>query len=203
MSGFYERVVAPRLVNGLYSAKLITEQTQRVVPLAEGVVVEIGIGSGQNLPLYDAAKVEKVIGIDVNAPVLPLSADRLAAVAFPVEVLRNTMSVRSCIADTVLITYSLCSIPDPGRALAEVRRILKPSGRLLFCEHGRSIRPGVARWQDRLNPLWSRIAGGCNINRDVQQMIEAAGFRIDMIARYRAMRPEVLGFHYVGSARVG
>ncbi len=203
--GLWRQYVVPRLVHGACSLRVITEQRRRIVPEAEGVVLEVGIGSGLNLPHYDAAKVRRVIGIDPDPRLLAMSETRRRAAPFEVQVIEagaEAMPLEDDLADTALVTYTMCSIAEVARALEEVRRVLKPSGRLLFCEHGRSDRPSTAKWQDRLNPLWRAVAGGCNLNRDVTRLVEDAGFEIAFLDNYTLPgTPGLLGFQYLGSAR--
>lgn len=203
--GLYDRLLVPRLTHGLCGLKIITKQRQRVVPRAEGVVVEIGLGSGLNLAHYDPDKVMRVIGIEPDAAMLDIAGRAVAKAPFEVEILNEgaeKMSLDSHLADTVVVTYTFCSIPELAAAMAEIRRVMKPSGRLVFAEHGRSLRPGAARWQDRLNPYWKRLAGGCNINRDPAEHLRRSGFRIEEVENFSLpMVPHIIGHQYVGSAR--
>lgn len=204
-AGFYDRHLAPRLVHGACSLNVITQQRRRVVPRAEGVVLEVGIGSGLNLPHYDPARVARVVGVDPDAALLRIGRRRLKDRPFEIEVHRGSaedMPLETDMADTALVTYTLCSISDVERALAEIRRVLKPQGRLLFCEHGRSHSPGAAKWQDRLTPLWKRMAGGCHLNRNVSRLIENSGFAVEFVDNFKLpLTPGLIGFHYLGTAR--
>jgi ubiquinone/menaquinone biosynthesis C-methylase UbiE len=205
--GFYQRYVLPKLLNWSCGAKPIRAQRQKVVPLAEGRVLEVGIGSGLNLPYYDPGKVERVIGLDPAEEMLSYARRKSAALPFPVEYLalegaRIPLDRHS--VDTVLVTYTLCTIPDAIGALEGMRAVLKPGGRLIFCEHGKAPDAAVRRWQDRLNPLWKRIGGGCNLDRDIPALIEAAGFRVDALeTAYLPRMPRFAGFNYWGSAVPG
>lgn len=203
--GFYGRHITPRVINAVCGVGPIQAQRRKVVPAAEGVVLEVGIGSGRNMPFYDADKITKVIGVDPDADLLKLGQRRIGMAAFPVEVITDTgerIPLDDNLADTAVLTYTACSIGDVISALQEIRRVLKPSGRVLFAEHGRSTRPSVARWQDRLNPAWHAVAGGCNINRDTEKLLVEAGFAIETCDKFPLrLVPEVLGFHYVGAAR--
>src|SRR5262245_59166236 len=149
-----------------------------------GSVVELGIGSGLNLPFYPAG-VQRIYGVDPSLELQERARPRAAAASAPVEFLLQSAEERLPLADssidTAVSTWSLCSIPDPVRALREVRRVLKPTGRLLFVEHGRSPDAGVRRWQERVNPLWKRIGGGCHVNRPIDDLIRAAGFEVDAL----------------------
>lgn len=204
MAGFYENRILPRLIDFGCRQHQVTDQRRRVVPRAEGRVLELGIGSGLNLPLYDPAKVTSVVGVDPAEAMLERARPKLAGLSFPVElraVPAEDAGLEAGAFDTVLVTYSLCTIPDAATALEAARRALKPGGRLLFCEHGTAPDPGPARWQRRIEPVWKRIGGGCHLTRDPTALLEAAGFRIDEIDRfYLPGAPKLFGFHYLGAA---
>jgi len=202
---FYDRYVMPKVLNWSCGAKPVQQQRQKVVPLAEGCVLEIGIGSGLNFPYYDCLKVERVIGLDPAEEMLTYAKRRSEILPFAVEYLalegENIPLGRQSV-DTLLVTYTLCTIPDAVAALKAMHRVLKHDGRLIFCEHGKAPDEAVQRWQDRLNPLWGRLGGGCNLNRDIPALIEAAGFGIDNLEMmYLPSTPRFAGFNYWGSAR--
>jgi len=201
----YEKLMLAPLTDIVCGLGPITENRRRLVPQAEGVVLEPGMGSGRNLPHYDPAKVKRVIGVDPGHDLLKIARRRAADVPIEVEIHEQSaeaLPLEDRSVDTVLLTYTGCSIPDIRRALAEFRRVLKPSGRLLFCEHGRSPEPRVARFQDMVNPLWTRLAGGCNVNRDIESLLKEAGFAIERVEHfYRPPRPKFIAWHYFGSAR--
>ncbi len=203
--GFYARHILPKVLNLGCGAKPIRRQREKVVPLAEGLVLEVGIGSGLNLPFYDPAKIERVIGLDPAEEMLSYARRASEALPFAVEYLTlesEKIPLERHSVDTVLVTYTLCTITDAIAALEGMRRVLRPSGRLIFCEHGRAPDEAVRRWQRRLNPLWNRIGGGCNLNRDIPKLIESAGFRIDTLdSMYLPGTPRFAGFNYWGSAR--
>ena len=202
--GFYGRQIAPRLVHGGCSLRPVTQQRRRLVPQASGVVVEVGIGSGLNLPHYDAELVSRVIGVDPDPVLLGMGRERAEAAPFDVEIIpafAEDLPIETASADTVLATYTFCSISDVNAALGELRRVLKPGGQLLFCEHGRSHRPGTAKWQDRITPMWRLLTGGCSLNRNISRQIANAGFRVISVDNFvLPMTPEVIGFHYLGTA---
>ena len=204
---FYDRHILPIVLNLSCGTKVVQRQRQKVVPLAEGRVLEIGIGSGLNLPFYDPARVERVIGLDPAEEMLAYARRRSEDLPFPVEYLTlegEHIPLERESVDTVLVTYTLCTIPDAVAALEGMRRVLKPGGRLIFCEHGRAPDESVRRWQHRLNPLWKRIGGGCNLDRDIPALIEDAGFRMDSLdSMYLPRAPRFAGFNYWGSARPG
>jgi ubiquinone/menaquinone biosynthesis C-methylase UbiE len=171
----------PYFVHGGCSIPTFARMRERVIPKACGVVAEIGFGSGLNLPYYDPAKVVRLIGIDPDPVMLGIARKRLADVRLQIEAIEGRaeeLPLPDASVDTAVVSYALCTIPDPEGALREVRRILKPAGRLLFIEHERSAEPWRSRWQDRLNSVWGRIAGGCHLNRNPLQLIEDAGFVI-------------------------
>ncbi len=162
--GFYEKYILSKVIERGCGAKATQRQRRRVVPLAEGIVVELGIGSGHNLRFYDPDKVDVVKGIDPSEPMLDIARGRLAGLPFDVELIAapaESLPLDDNNADCVLTTYTLCTISDAAAALAEVRRVLKPGGKLVYCEHGAPPDPKVLRWQGRLNPVWKRLSGGC------------------------------------------
>ncbi|MGX1306116.1 ubiquinone/menaquinone biosynthesis C-methylase UbiE [Amorphus suaedae] len=205
----YQRLIGARMVSAGCGLPILAKKRQRIIPKARGVVVEIGIGAGYNLPFYDRDKVERLIG--VNPADGFCHADRIAARAdgLPVDIVEESaeaLSLPTGIADTVVFTYTLCSIGDVKAALAEARRILKPDGHVLFCEHGRSTRASTGRLQERLTPIWRPIACGCRLDRNPVGLLERAGFEIDCVEQGSLHGvPDVLGFHHVGiaSPRVG
>jgi ubiquinone/menaquinone biosynthesis C-methylase UbiE len=194
----------PGLFAGLCAACGGSWARRRVVPEAEGIVVEAGIGGGVNLPLYDRSRVKLVIGVDPDLTVLDRIRGRRPGCDLPLELYEGraeSLPFDSDSADTIVLTYTACSIPDIRAALGEMRRVLKSSGRLLFCEHGRSHDRAVAELQDRLDPVWRRYGVGCHINRDIARLLDEAGFRITWLDTFygtRALRP--LSFHYSGAA---
>jgi len=154
-------------------------QREKLVPLASGRVLEVGMGSGLNLPFYDARRVTKVWGLEPSPEMSKMASAAVEAVAFDVEFVSaggEQIPLDSESFDTVLMTFTLCTIPE--RALREIARVLKRGGQLLFCEHGAAPDAGVRRWQNRINPLWRRLAGGCHLNRDIPGLIRRGGFEI-------------------------
>jgi len=203
---FYNRHIMPRLINGVCGMSQFSEQRQKIVPMAEGLVVEIGIGSGLNLPHYDAGKVSKVIGVDPDEQMWKAGRDRIRKSAVPVErvgLSGEQVPLDKHMADTVLVTYSLCTIPDAVAALHEMRRILKPGGRLLFVEHGAAPEESVRKWQGRIDPVWKRLAGGCHSGRPIPKLLEQAGWKIGDMEEGYISGPKPLAYNYWGSAVVG
>jgi SAM-dependent methyltransferase len=203
--GLYSRYVGPKFVSCLCSMDDIAAERERVVPLARGVVLEIGMGPGLNLPFYDPGKVTKVIGVDPNQAFLSLGEARHRVSPVPLKIIQapaEALPLEDASADTAVITYTLCSVEDPEQTLREVRRVLKADGRVLFLEHGLSPESDVARWQHRLNPIWRSLAVGCNLTRPVAELFRRAGFSIqDMEEYYLGGAPRVLGFHCRGVAQ--
>ncbi len=203
--GLYDRYVVPRLVTCACGTRPILKQRQKVVPRARGTVLEIGLGGGQNLPHYEASQVERVIGVDPCETSWQLAQPRVAAADFDVEFMAasaESVPLPDDAVDAVLLTFSLCTIPDPMAALAEARRVLKPRGELVFCEHGRAPDPQVARWQERVNPIWKRLFGGCHLNRDIVGMIRESGFATrELEQMYLPGTPRIAGFNVWGVAQ--
>ncbi|MEP3654295.1 MAG: class I SAM-dependent methyltransferase [Litorimonas sp.] len=201
--GFYARYILPCCLDKACSIGPIDKQRAKIVPLAKGRVLEIGIGSGLNLPHYDASKVSTVIGVDPDAHIWERSKTRRDAAEFPIERIGlsgEDIPMESGTADTVVVTYSLCTIPDPVKALREMRRILKSGGEILFCEHGRAPEASVAKWQNRIDPIWSKIAGGCHSGRDIPDLIAQAGLEITELNQQYIPGPKVLSYNYWGRA---
>lgn len=202
--GLYEKYVVPHIINCACGTKPIRYQRKKVVPLAEGTVLEIGIGTGFNLPYYDPAKVKKVIGLDPSEASWKLAGERAKDLPFPVEFIGlpgEQIPLDDKSIDTVLVTFSLCTIPDPVKALEGMRRVLKPGGKLVFCEHGAAPDADVLKWQNRVNPVWRTLFGGCNLNRQMPSLIESSGFRItDLQSMYLPSTPRIAGFNYWGMA---
>jgi ubiquinone/menaquinone biosynthesis C-methylase UbiE len=202
--GFYDKHLLPRVVHFTCGLKPAMKQRQKVVPLADGKVLEIGIGSGLNIPFYDARRVEHLWGLDPSADMWAIAQKNAEAHHLDAEFIQSgaeSIPLASGSADTVVMTYTMCTIPEVEASLAEIRRVLKPDGRLLFCEHGRAPDAGVRRWQDRLNPVWGVLGGGCNLNRPINELLEQAGFHsTDLQTMYiPGWKPAC--FNYWGSAR--
>ena len=205
--GFYENRILPVLVDKGCGTPPFRGQRKKIVPLASGRVLEVGMGSGPNIRHYDPEKVEFVWGLEPSAGMRRRAQANLAAAPFEVKWLDlpgEEIPLDDESVDTVLLTFTLCTIPHAARALGQMRRVLKPDGRLLFCEHGAAPDAGVRKWQDRLNPLWRRIAGGCNINRGIPRLIEAAGFAIEKLeSAYLPDTPRIAAYNYLGIANRG
>ncbi len=202
---WYEQRILPHVIDLACSTKPCRNQREKIVPLAEGDVLEIGMGSGLNLPYYDQHKVRKLWGLEPSEGMRKLAAKNLQGLSLDldlefIDLPGEEIPLESNSVDTVLVTFTLCTIPDAASALQGMRRVLKPGGRLLFCEHGAAPDEGVRRWQDRLNSGWSKIAGGCNMNRDIPAMIAAGGFDIVNDERMYIPGLRILSYNYWGSA---
>ena len=202
--GFYQRHVLPHLITFAMSNKDLLAYRKRVVPAALGRVLEIGIGSGLNLPFYRDS-VEEIVGLDSSPELLALAARRRETTRgrrlHLVQASAEAIPLDNRSADSVVMTWTLCSVREPGRVLEEIRRVLRPSGQLLFVEHGAAPDAGVARWQDRLTPFWKRIAGGCHLNRNIGKLLQEAGFTDSDISTGYMRGPKVGAFMYEGRAR--
>ncbi len=182
MTSFYDRHVMPRLIGCACASKPIMRQRAKVVPLASGRVLELGVGGGLNLAFYDPGKVTELFGVDPSDEL----RDRALAAPRPdglkVDIAAGTaeaLPFEDGSFDTVVCTFTLCSVQSQAAAIAEARRVLKPQGRFLFCEHGLAPDVGVAKWQSRIEPVWKAIAGGCHLTRPIGGAIEAGGFQLD------------------------
>ena len=176
---------------------------RRVTSVASGTVLEIGIGSGLNLPIY-GLDVDRVYGVDPSAELLKFAQEKVKNVRFPILLLRASgerLPLKDHSIDTVVTTWTLCSIPDALKALREMRRVLRLEGRLLFVEHGLSPEPTIESWQNWLTPCWKRIGGGCHLNRKIDDLIRAAGFHLDQLQTGYMKGPKPMTFMYQGWAR--
>jgi ubiquinone/menaquinone biosynthesis C-methylase UbiE len=199
--GFYNDQVLPRFTD-LTLGKLMDETRQRVTAGLAGDVLEIGFGSGRNVP-HLPSSVNRLLAVEPAAVGRKLASRRIAEAAIPVEFIGvdgQDLPVPDASVDHVLVTWTLCTIPDVDRALREIHRVLQPGGTLHFVEHGRSPRPTVAQWQDRLTPFWGVLFGGCHLNRSIDALIEEAGLELDAIRTYNMGGPELMGFAYEGVA---
>jgi ubiquinone/menaquinone biosynthesis C-methylase UbiE len=201
---FYEKYILPRFLNCACASEPITYQRKKVVPLAEGKILEVGIGSGLNLPFYNKSKIIEIWGIDpseeLNAMAKRVAAEENINVKF-ITSSAEDIPFPNNYFDTVLITYTMCTIPSVLKANEEMRRVLKSGGKMIFCEHGASPDESIKKWQKRLNSIWGKIAGGCNINRDIPMLIKSSGFKIVMMDEmYLPKTPKIAGYNYWGYA---
>jgi len=202
---FYQKWILPRLVDVAMRNRAATRYRSLIVPKARGTVLEIGVGSGLNLPFYGTG-VEHLYGLDPSEELLAMAGKKARAIAFPIDFIAHAceeipLDDRS--VDTVVMTWTLCSVADPVKALKEVRRVIKSGGTLLFVEHGLAPEIRVQAWQQRLNPLWSKLTGGCNLNRKMDQLIRTAGFDLAGLKAEYAEGPRPFSYTYSGQAQPG
>ena len=202
--GFYDKYILPHFLNCACGSKPILYQREKVVPMAEGLVLEVGIGSGLNIPFYDSSKVDKILGLDpseeLNRMALKVAADK----GIPVEFIlggAEAIPLPDNHVDSVLVTYTMCTIPQVAAANKEILRVLKPQGQMIFCEHGLAPDANVSKWQNRIDPYWGKIAGGCHLNRNIPALITEAGFKIESMEQmYLPSTPRFAGYNYWGTA---
>lgn len=202
---WYEERILPSLINVACSTKPTRRQREKIVPRASGDVLEIGFGSGLNLPYYDRARVRRIWGLEPSVGMRRLARDAISRRSLEVELIDlpgEEIPLDDNSVDTVLVTYTLCTIPEVVRALEGMRRVLKPEGELLYCEHGKAPDPGVLKWQERLNPAWKRFSGGCNIHRDIPAILDESGFVVEDDNRMYLPGLRALSYNYWGAARI-
>nr|UXE44421.1 2-methoxy-6-polyprenyl-1,4-benzoquinol methylase, mitochondrial [uncultured bacterium] len=203
--GFYESRIVPYLVNWAMRNRQLQPYRERVTSAATGRVLEVGIGSGLNLALYPH-QVCEVVGVEPAHRLVGMARDAAGRARLKVALIEGaaeSIPLAANSIDTVVTTWTLCTIPDPDRALLEMRRVLRSSGQLLFVEHGLAPEEKIRRWQNRLNPVWKRIAGGCHLNRPIRELIEKAGFQIAQLDTGYTEGPRVMTFFYQGRAIPG
>jgi ubiquinone/menaquinone biosynthesis C-methylase UbiE len=199
--GFYQEHIVPHLVSLAMRNRELAPYRERILSQANGLVLEIGVGSGANLPLYTDRAAE-ILGLEPHPKLLKMASRKVSPItARLIEASAESIPLDARAIDTVVVTWTLCTIPDVRRALTEMRRVLKPDGQLLFVEHGLSPDGRVRNWQNRLNPIWKRIAGGCHLNRPMRTLIEEAGFRISRLETGYMTGPKPMTFMYEGAAR--
>lgn len=199
----YDRFVLPWLIDLACGLPMVQARRRALLPQAHGRVLEIGLGTGRNLPFYDRQRITQLVGVDPAVHMHTLARRRSARAGLDVELVglsAEKLPLPSDSFDTVVCTYTLCSIADPAAALSEVARVLKPGGQLMFCDHGLSPQPSVARWQARIEPLWKAMVGGCHLTRNVPRLLQQAGLSADCAQGY-IPGPRLLAYHFWGHAR--
>lgn len=199
---FYGRVILPRLIDLVMRNKADAAERANLVPAASGAVLEVGIGSALNIPHY-RRDVHALYGVDPSLELWRIGRRRLGLYPFPIQYLAGSaerLPIASECIDTVVSTWTLCTIPDVRAALREMRRVIRPGGRFIFIEHGRAPDARVRAWQDRLTPLWARIAGGCHLNRPIDTLIAEAGFSPLTLDRGYASGLKLMAYLYKGVA---
>lgn len=202
--GWYERRLLPYLIDWFCGTSPMQQQRQKVVPLASGRVLEIGMGTGLNLAHYDKDRIQSLTGLDPALAMNHLARKRAQRAGLTVELLgleAENIPMEDASFDSVVMTFALCTIKEPQRALREMRRVLKPGGQLLFCEHGAAPDPGVRRWQDRLTPIWAALGGGCQLNRDIPVLLKETGFWLTDLQTMYLPGPRPMNYHYWGVAQ--
>ncbi len=200
----YEKFLLPKLLDTCCSTKPIQYQRKKIVPQAKGAVLEIGVGSGLNIPFYEKKDIHKVYGLDPSEELCEIARKTAENNQLKIDFLINSaeeVELPSNSIDTVLITYTLCTIPNPFDALKEIKRVMKSDARILFCEHGIAPDKNIVKWQNRINPLWGKLFGGCNINRDIPDILLRSGFKIKNLNQmYLPSTPKIVGYNYWGNA---
>ena len=204
IGSIYNKYVVPKLLDVCCSTKPIKYQRNKIVPHAKGEVLEIGIGSGLNLPYYNKSLVKKVHGLDPSEELNQIALKNASEINLDINFIisgAEEIKLPSKSIDTVLITYTLCTIPEFKAALKEIKRVLKDDGIMLFCEHGLAPDKNISKWQNRINPLWGKLFGGCNINRNIPHIIQGSGLNIKKLEQmYLPSTPKIVAYNYWGVA---
>ena len=202
--GFYNKYILPKIINAGCGTKPIRKQREKVLPLCKGIVLEIGCGSGLNFSFYEENNIDKLYALEPDKEMLRQAESVVKEVNFPITFLETgaeKIPLKDDSIDTALLTYTLCTIPDPLAALLEIRRVLKKGGKLVFCEHGMAPENNVKKMQNFINSFWPIFVGGCNLNRDIPSLLNDAGFLVDNLeTMYLPKTPKWFGYNYWGSA---
>ena len=200
----YDKYVLPKFLNCACGSKPVEYQRKKVVPNAEGIVLEVGIGSGLNLPFYDNSKVTQIWGLDPSEELSSMAKETAKNLDIDVKFISGgaeEIPLPDNYFDTALVTYTMCTIPEVIRANIEIKRVLKSTGKLIFCEHGKAPDLNIAKWQSRIDPIWGKLAGGCHLNRDIPSILEDSGYKIiELDQMYLPSTPKVAGYNYWGFA---
>ena len=200
----YDKYVLPKFLNCACGSKPVEYQRKKVVPNAEGIVLEVGIGSGLNLPFYDNSKVTQIWGLDPSEELSSMAKETAKNLDIDVKFISSgaeDIPLPDNYFDTALVTYTMCTIPEVIRANVEIKRVLKNTGKLIFCEHGKAPDLNIAKWQSRIDPIWGKLAGGCHLNRDIPSLLEDSGYKIiELDQMYLPSTPKVAGYNYWGFA---
>ena len=204
IGSLYEKYLLPKMLDCCCSTKPINYQRNKVVPHAKGKILEIGIGSGINIPFYKKSQIEKLYGLDPSEELNHMAHKVASQNSLDVEFLLSgaeEIPLPSNSIDTILITYTLCTIPDLNSSMSEMKRVLKDDGNFLFCEHGIAPDLNIVKWQNRINPVWGKLFGGCSINRDIPDIIQSSGFKLNKLNQmYLPGTPKIVGYNYWGHA---
>ena len=200
----YSKYILPKVLDFCCATKPIRKQREKVVPLCKGIVLEIGSGSGLNFPYYKTSKVKKIFALEPDKEMIELARQETKKSSIEITFLQEyaeRISLKDNSVDTILLTYSLCTIPDPISALKEMKRVLRSNGCLVYCEHGMAPESSIRKWQNRLNPINSYFSGGCNLNRNITQLITESGFKIQHSeTMYLPGTTKLVGYNYWGTA---
>ena len=200
----YSKYILPKVLDFCCATKPIRKQREKVVPLCKGIVLEIGSGSGLNFPYYKTSKVKKIFALEPDKEMIELARQETKKSSIEITFLQEyaeRISLKDNSVDTILLTYSLCTIPDPISALKEMKRVLRSNGCLVYCEHGMAPESSIRKWQNRLNPINSYFSGGCNLNRNIMQLITESGFKIQKSeTMYLPGTTKLVGYNYWGTA---
>jgi len=204
IGSLYNRYLVPKILDVCCSTKPIKYQRNKIVPHAKGIVLEIGIGSGLNLPFYNGSIVKKIYGLDPSEELNEIARKNASSTKLDIDFIisgAEEIKLPSNSVDTVLITYTLCTIPEFKSALREIKRVLRNDGIMLFCEHGLAPDKNVKKWQNRINPLWGKLFGGCNINRNIPHIIQDSGLNIKKLEQmYLPSTPKIVAYNFWGVA---
>ncbi len=204
--GLYDKYFLAPFINCACGTKPILYQRKKVVPLCTGRVLEVGMGSALNLPYYDRDRVEFIWGLEPSEVMREKARPNIEKSGLEVKLIDlpgEQIPLEDNSVDSILLTYTLCTIPDWLTALQQMRRVLKPGGRLVFTEHGEAPDEGVLKWQNRINPVWRKFAGGCNLNRKIPRLLTDSGFSVDQLdAMYLPSTPKLFGYNYWGVAGI-